>query len=55
MTATDVTYACQQVEKIAEDRGKLDDFKALLAREMMKRTCKQDLRKVVVKRLGTSE
>lgn len=52
VTATDIAYAYQQVEKIAEDRGKLDDFKALLAREMMKKRCDTHLREVVLKRLG---
>jgi len=51
VTATDVACAYQQVEKIAEDKGKLADFKALLAREMMKRSCKANLREVVVRRL----
>jgi len=54
VTMADITNAYQQVEKIAEDRGKLDDFKALLAREMLKQPCKADLSKVVMKRLGVS-
>ena len=52
VTATDVAHAYQQVERIAVDKGKLADFKALLAREMMKRSCKANLREVVVRRLG---
>ena len=52
VTVADITCAYQEVERIAVDRGKLDDFKALLAREMMKRPCKSHLSEVVVKRLG---
>ena len=51
VTATDVAYAYQQVEKIAEEREKIADFKALLAKEMMKQPSKDHLREVVVKRL----
>lgn len=51
VTVSDITRAYQQVERIAGDRGKLDDFRALLAREMMKRPCKSHLREVVVERL----
>ena len=55
VTVADITYAYQQVEKIAEDKGKLGDFKALLAREMLKQPCKADLSKVVMKRSGANE
>ncbi len=55
VTATDIAYAYQQVERIAGDRGKVDDFKALLAREMMKQHCDAHLREVVVKRLEMGE
>jgi len=51
----DVSYSYQQVEKIAKDNGKLKDFKALLAREMMKQHCNAQLRQVVVKRLEMGE
>jgi len=54
-TATEIGIAYQQVEKIAKDRGKLADFKALLAREMMKQHCDAHLREVVVKTLEMGE
>ena len=52
VTAFDISYAYYQVEKIIKDRDKLDDFKAMLSREIMKRSCKDDLREVIVKELG---
>ena len=55
ITATDIGIAYQQVEKMAKDNGKLADFKALLAREMMKQHCDAHLRKVVMKRLEAGE
>ena len=55
VTATDIGYAYQQVEKMANDNGKLADFKALLAREMMKHHCDAHLRQVVMKRLEAGE
>jgi hypothetical protein len=51
VTATDISYAYQQVEIIAKENDKLTDFKALLAREMMKHNCNAYLRDVVVNRL----
>ncbi|MCF7958032.1 MAG: hypothetical protein K9M57_06230 [Phycisphaerae bacterium] len=52
ITATDIIAACRQVENIAENHGKIDDFKAMLSSEIMKQDCKPRLREIVVKRLG---
>ena len=51
VTVVDISVAYNQVEKIAKDRDKLDDFKALLTREMLKQPCENKLRDYVVDRL----
>jgi hypothetical protein len=48
----DVVRAYQDVEKVAVEGGKLEEFKSELGREIMKKSCKLNLREVVVKRLG---
>jgi len=48
----DVIDAYQQVEKIAREAGKLDEFKAELGREIMRHSCRGNLREVLVRRMG---
>lgn len=55
VTAFDISYAYNQVGKIAGDRGKLDEFKAMLSREIMKRSCKAELREVIIRKLKDDE
>ncbi len=47
-----VTQAYNDIEKVADVGGKLQEFREQLGREIMKRSCKANLREVVVKRLG---
>lgn len=54
VTTADISNAYSQVEKIADDRGKLEDFRALLVQEMKKRPCDAKLSEVVIKRLKAS-
>ena len=51
----DVVRAYQDVEKVAKEGGKLEEFREQLGREIMKNSCKSHLREVVVKRLGHEE
>lgn len=46
--------AYDDVEKVAKAAGKLEEFKAELGREIMRHSCKPNLREVVVKRLQRS-
>jgi len=55
VTVADIVNAYQQVEKIAKDKEKLDDFKALLAREMLKQRCKANLSEVIINKLRADE
>ncbi len=48
----DVVRAYQNVEKVAVEGGRLEEFREQLGREIMKKSCKANLREVVVKRLG---
>jgi len=48
----DVVSAYQDVEKIAGEGGRLEEFREQLGREILKHSCKPHLREVVVKRLG---
>jgi hypothetical protein len=43
--------AYDDVEKVAKAGGKLKEFREQLGREIMKKSCKPDLREAVVKRL----
>ena len=45
----DVVRAYQDVEKIAGEGGRLEEFREQLGREIMKNSCKSHLREVVVK------
>ncbi len=48
----DIEMAYYQVAKIAEEKGKAQDFKSLLGREIMKHQCKPNLREVIFNKLG---
>jgi len=48
----DVVKAYDDVEKIALEGGRLEEFREQLGREIMKKSCKPNLREVIVKRLG---
>jgi hypothetical protein len=54
VTGLDVSCAYSQMEKVALDKGKLDDFRFLLHREIGRQynLCKPGLRDPVLKRLG---
>ena len=53
VTATEIAIAYQDVEKIARENGRREEFRAQLGREVVKRAslCKEDLREVVLKKL----
>lgn len=50
-----VTQAYDDVEKVAKAAGKLEEFKAELGREIMRHSCKPNLREAVVKRMQKTE
>ena len=52
VTKADVAIAYEDVEKIARENGKLEEFREQLGREMLKRSCKPHLRQIVVRILG---
>ena len=52
VTKTDVAWAYEEVGKIAMEGGKLEEFREQLGREILKRSCKANLREVVVRKLG---
>ena len=54
VTATDIARAYQDIEKIAIDNSRLEEFKAQLGREVLKqsRWCKPHLRETVLRRIG---
>lgn len=52
VTVSDVISAYNKVEKVALDKNKVEDFKALLAREMMKRRCRANLSEVISKKIN---
>jgi len=51
VTTSEVAYAFGQVEAIALKNDKAEDFKMMLTKEMLKRSCKAKLKDVVLDRL----
>ena len=51
----DVAWAYEDVEKIAAEGGKLQEYSEQFGREILNRSCKPDLRQIVVRILGRDE